>query len=393
MAAPPPLTYADGAGASLDLPLLALYSSHAGNAQNSDLYASCGWTAKMTAAAKAISSDVFFDTLATTVRGIKELVEKLKENSTALKEYIRTKGIVNSYLLARMVAVAGFPANYLIMPSMVASSDGGDKTGKTTDRSQQASASAQAESEKALTVHLPDSFWKMTNGKIHAELQRNDLYRRQQDSMPHSERELAIMTNVALQIVVDMQKDMTISADVKKGATAFQQVVMSIQDSFVVFERSLQSVEAREFFKKHKINGTFNFGPWITCFDKWIRQSLPDIFGTIKFAAKYEDFERTPTRFLAELHTFRALHSEVTNKAAMLKTLYPFYSQSKRPHPRALNQAAQAALKRQKLVQQTFKLGQQAGQAGQPGKNKSQTVCLNFLKGNCSYGLKCKFKH
>jgi len=64
MAAPPPLTYADGAGASLDLPLLALYSSHAGNAQNSDLYASCGWTAKMTAAAKAISSDVFFDTLA-----------------------------------------------------------------------------------------------------------------------------------------------------------------------------------------------------------------------------------------------------------------------------------------------------------------------------------------
>ena len=38
MAAPPPLSYTDGAGASLDLPLLALYSSHAGNAQNSDLY-------------------------------------------------------------------------------------------------------------------------------------------------------------------------------------------------------------------------------------------------------------------------------------------------------------------------------------------------------------------
>jgi len=392
MAAPPPLSYTDGAGASLDLPLLALYSSHAGNAQNSDLYASCGWTAKMTAAAKAISSDVFFNTLVTTVRGIKELVEKLKENSTALKEYIRTKGMVNSYLLARMVAVAGFPVNYLIMPSMVASSDGGDKTEKTTDRSQQASASAQAESEKALTVHLPDSFWKMTNGKIHAELQRNDLYRRQQDPVPHSERELAIMTNVVLQIVVDMQRDMTISADVKKGATAFQQVVMSIQDSFVVFERSLQSVEAREFFKKHKMNGTFNFGAWITCFDKWTRQSSPDIFGNLKFAAKYEDFERTPTRFLAELHTFRALHSEVTNKAAMLKTLYPFYSQSKRPHPHAPNHAAQAALKRQKLLQQTYKLGKQAGQPGQPGTN-SQNVCKSFKNGFCNFGSKCKFKH
>ena len=387
---PPPLSYADGAGASLDLPLLALYSAHAGNAQNSDLYASCRWTARMTTAAKTISSEVFFDTLATTVRGIKELVERLKENPTALKEYIRAKGMVNSYLLARMVAVAGFPVNYLIMPSMVASSDGGDKTEKTTDRSQRAAASAQAESEKALTVHLADSFWRMTNGRIHAGLQRNDLRRRDQDPLPHSERELAIMTNICLKIVVDIQKDTMISADAKKGAVAFQQVVMSIQDSFVEFEKSLQSVEAREFFKKHKMNGTFNFRAWIACFDRWTRQSLPEIFGSIKFAAEYEDFARTPTRFLAELHTFRTLHSEVTNKAAMLKTLYPFY-QSKRPYPQNQGLSGQAAIKRQKLLQQTYKLGKQAG-PGQPGTN-NQNVCRAFKNGSCKFGSKCKFKH